>query len=189
MTLMEFQKQVQDSKQFASQFFKAEATVKIEEYTEERFRNPNCPSVTNGTKITFNKAWIEAGLPNSDDVPFFLIHELRHIYQHDQITKYESGLTTQESERIIKRWKHEWENYIPNLGDSQSRARNLSQEIEKDANGYSMALLILKHMNEPWSLNVRMEEDQVNLSFRRAHLYIETKLELTNWRNRNYISQ
>lgn len=55
-----------------------------------------------------------------------------------------------------------------------------------DANGYSMALLILKHINDSWSPMIRMEEDQFDMAIERGQLYIQTRPELQQWVQKNY---
>ncbi|MBP3205896.1 MAG: hypothetical protein J6D53_15005 [Blautia sp.] len=183
MTLRE---QIYDASSFANHFLGVNAIVTIEEYTVERFGNPLCSSVTNDHTITFNKAWIDAGKLDSDDIPFFLIHELRHIYQLEQINNFKSERAVLESPSTLKKWAYEWSHYCYNLGDPVSRKKNISQEIEMDANGYSMALLILKHINESWSPMIRMEEDQFDMAIARAQFYIQTRPELQQWVQKNY---
>lgn len=183
MTLPE---QIFAASRFANQFLGVNAVVNIEEYTVKRFGNPLCPSVTNDHTITFNKAWIEAGRLDSDDIPFFLIHELRHIYQLEQIHNFGTGIAVNEKPETLKKWMYEWEHYSYNMGDPVSRKKNITQEIEMDANGYAMALLILKHINESWSPMIRMEEDQFDMAIERGQLYIQTRSELQQWVQKNY---
>ena len=184
--MMTLPEQIYDASRFANQFLGVNAVVNIEEYTVERFGNPLCPSVTNDHTITFNKAWIEAGRLDSDDIPFFLIHELRHIYQLEQINKYKLGITVRENSETLKKWAHDWNDYSYNLGDPVSRKKNITQEIEMDANGYSMALLILKHINDSWSPMIRIEEDQFDMAIERGQFYIQTRPELQQWVQKNY---
>lgn len=136
--------------------------------------------------ITFNKAWIDAGRLDSDDIPFFLIHEMRHVYQLEQINKYGNEKAVLESPELIKKWAYEWKHYIHNLGDPVSRKKNLAQEIEMNANGFSMALLILKHINESWSPMIRMEEDQFDMAIGRGQFYIQIKPEMQRWVRNHY---
>lgn len=180
---MYVEEQIKKVSSFAANFFPfSDITIAFEQYSKAKFGNELCPTITNGNHITFNKAWIESGDPNSDDIPFFLIHELRHVFQHDQITKLQSGAVNTETKSVVEKWKYEWEHYIYNLGDPVSRGKNIRQEIEIDANGYAMALLYLMHINEhDWSPRIRMEEDQFDLSIERAQQYLNIKPELIAW--------
>lgn len=175
--------QISNAASFAANFFEyPRVTIAFEPYSKARFGNELCPTITNGNLITFNNAWIESGDPNSDDIPFFLIHELRHVYQHDQVAKFLNGDATTEVKAVVEKWKHEWEHYSRNLGDPVSRGKSIRQEIEMDANGYAMAVLYLMHMNEDnWSPMIRMEEDQYDLSFARAQKYLNSKPEQIAW--------
>lgn len=182
------EKQICNAASFAANFFEyPRVAIAFGPYSKARFGNELCPTITNGNLITFNKSWIESGDPNSDDIPFFLIHELRHVYQHDQVSKFQNGDATTEAKAVVEKWKYEWEHYIHNLGDPISRGKNIKQEIEMDANGYSMAALYLMHINEAnWSPMIRMEEDQYDLSFARAKQYLNSKPELIAWRRSHW---
>ena len=176
--------QINDAASFAANFFEvSNIIVAFELFSKARFGNELCPTITDGKTIVFNIAWIESCDPQSDDIPFFLIHELRHAYQHDQVKRLETGKTVIEAKTIIEQWKHDWDHYIHNLGDPDSRGKNIRQEIEMDANGYAMALLYLMHMDTEWSPMIRMEEDQFDLSAERAQQYLNTKPELIAWRS------
>lgn len=141
-----------------------------------------------GRPILGNKTWFElAEEDKEDDIRFFVIHELRHVYQHMQIEKLKAGEQVTEDIDVIKRWDDEFEHYILNRGDPESRKANLMQEVEMDANGYAMAVLRSLHYTEQYySPIVRMEEDQTDFSNTRAVEYLKSKPELKRYCDRKY---
>lgn len=140
---------------FAGQFFELPTplAVGMENYSEERFHHPLCPSFTNcdhgRIMIVFNRDWVYDRIDDHyDDIQFFMLHELRHANQFVQIMQLERGESTQELPQTIKAWMTSFGNYTHNEGDHSSQTQNLSQLIEQDAYAYGFALHDLLHRND-----------------------------------------
>lgn len=93
--------------------------------------------------VYFNAPWFaERVIDHQDDVEFFLFHELRHLHQLNQINLLMSNKKTREPENIVRLWKEGFENYKRNDG-GETQLKNVTQEVEVDANTYGVILEIL----------------------------------------------
>ena len=141
---------------FAGQFFEIPFPLQIgmEGYNAERFSQPLTASVTCWSQdgeimIIFNRDWVYKSLSeHTDDIQFFMLHELRHCNQFLQIAQMKHGDETQEDKQIVKQWDSSFQVYTINRGDDCSRTENLSQIVEQDAYAYAFALHALLHRND-----------------------------------------
>ena len=49
------------------------------------------------------------------DIEYFLIHEMRHIFQNKIVEKYKEGIETDVDKELIERWIYEIDHYIKSL--------------------------------------------------------------------------
>ena len=97
--------------------------------------------------IACNIIWINECLAQGDnyDIPYLIMHEVRHHYQHQQIENNKNGKPISESRELVEKW--EWEskkeNYIWNDGTTEKESLNQQQSVEVDANAFA-ALMMMK---------------------------------------------
>ena len=85
---------------------------------------------------------------NLMDVEYFIIHEARHIFQHNKIMEFKAGITGQVDTDLIKRWIFESEHYIKALDkDGNENIDYFKQDSEFDAYAFSYALMKFKYKN------------------------------------------
>ena len=78
-------------------------------------------------------------------IEYFLLHEMRHIYQNLEIERYETGANTVSSV-FIKRWIKDGKNYEKAL-DEQGRENTEypKQDSELDAYAFAYAVMHYKY--------------------------------------------
>ena len=100
-------------------------------------------------------------------VEYFLLHEIRHIFQHLIIEDYKNGEKIPFSPELVERWIHEdnKDNYIPALDKNGNENDGyFKQDIEFDAYAYSLAVMKHKYGDE-----------------RISHLYVPTQFTEDFW--------
>lgn len=133
---------------FARKFLVLPKQIEIffDDCPSDRFPNANNAAESEGNRLFFNKQWfLKSKAGHIDDIEFYVYHELRHIYQFQEIELLCSGEKTHEQSDIILKWKSEFEHYIRNE-DVETERMNLIQEVEQDANGYGLALLNMEYI-------------------------------------------
>lgn len=171
---------------FAAEFLTIPNNLKfgIASYETGFFTHPNAPSFTtaDGSKVFFNRQWLERSYPeHTDDIRFFMFHELRHVYQKYQIDLYAKGERISETSQIIEQWAIEFQDYRTNFGDISSQESNLNQEIEQDANAYGLALLYMFNIEKGSEIECSLPEPAFIAADRRAREYINTRSELRRY--------
>lgn len=79
------------------------------------------------------------------EIEYFLLHEMRHIYQHIQIAKYYRGEHSVDS-LYIKRWIKEGKNYIKSIDkNGKLNIDYFKQDSELDAYAFSYAAMKYKY--------------------------------------------
>lgn len=79
------------------------------------------------------------------DIEYFLLHEMRHIYQHIQIERYSVNKNTIDPAFILK-WIEEGKNYIKALDENGNENPNyFKQDCEFDAYAFSYAVMNHKY--------------------------------------------
>ena len=79
------------------------------------------------------------------DIEYFLLHEMRHIYQHIQIERYSVNKNTIDPVFILK-WIEEGKNYIKALDENGNENPNyFKQDCEFDAYAFSYAVMSHKY--------------------------------------------
>lgn len=80
------------------------------------------------------------------DVEYFILHEVRHIFQHIKIQEMENGIDNGIDLELVKQWKYEEEHYIK-VYDQYGNINNdyFKQDIEMDAYAFSYAVMKYKY--------------------------------------------
>ena len=79
------------------------------------------------------------------DIEHFLLHEMRHVYQHIQIKKYENKDNTV-GDKYIKRWIKEGSSYISSVDkEGKENIDYFKQDCELDAYAFSFAIMHIKY--------------------------------------------
>ena len=67
--------------------------------------------------VTVNIAAVDSALQQNEplDIEYFLLHEIRHIYQHLEIEDYRNDPTKCNNAELAKKWSEEEDNYVTAL--------------------------------------------------------------------------
>lgn len=83
---------------------------------------------------------------NLKDVEYFIIHEVRHIFQNIKIKEYKAGINNSVDPSLIEKWIYEGEHYIKSLDEEgKENPKYFEQESELDAYAFSYALMKYKY--------------------------------------------
>jgi hypothetical protein len=83
------------------------------------------------------------------DIEYFILHEIRHVFQQEEIEDYKNKQPIVVNEKIIKKWITEDSNYhsaTPN--DEEGLEEYFNQDEEIDAYAYSYAIMEYKYGKE-----------------------------------------
>ena len=175
---------------FAIQFITIpkDLQFEIDDYASRRFAHVNAPCFTSadGKMIVANRDWLKKSFPKyTDDIRFFVFHELRHVHQKHQVAKWLLKEKTEEKDSILTKWEEEFRTYQTNYGDEESQKRNFAQEIEIDANAYALSLLNLMHLGEKdWSFEYSLPQTAFSIADKRSREYYKSRPELKRYLDR-----
>lgn len=97
--------------------------------------------------ISINLAFINEAYNSNRiyDIEHFLLHEMRHVYQHIQIKKYKNKENTIGDE-YIERWIKEGSSYISSVDkEGKENIDYFKQDCELDAYAFSFAIMHIKY--------------------------------------------
>lgn len=100
--------------------------------------------------LSVNLAFVKESYENGRiyEIEYFLLHEMRHVFQHVQIEYSENGKAMVD-EGLIKQWKMKGENYIKALDENGNEVPDyFKQDCELDAYAFSFAVMHLKYGGE-----------------------------------------
>lgn len=84
-------------------------------------------------------------------IEYFLLHEIRHIFQFIEMSDFKAGRETYIDSEIIKKWISENENYIGVLNENGSENQNyFKQDMEFDAYAFAFAVMKYKYGKIPY---------------------------------------
>lgn len=153
--------------------------VYFDDCPSERFPSSNNAAESNRNSLIFNKPWFtgqDRWLNHKDDIEFFVFHELRHVFQLNEIIRYCQGEYFSSSIADVSRWKEEFENYLRNE-NAETQRLNLQQEVEVDANAYALCLLNIYHINDNSPLRLSVPNEAMDIAERRTKEYFANKRE------------
>lgn len=137
-------------------------TLYVEDYPSEHFAAAEISGVSSyeSNRIFVNRQWAEKCLrENAAEYEFILLHELRHFHQHAVIRHYRSaGEIKQDTKAEIEQWEYEFDHYISNHGDENTRKANAEQLCERDANAYGVILVNLLNIDNSMEINLRLPD-------------------------------
>ena len=89
-----------------------------------------------------------------ETIEYFLLHEIRHFFQHVIISDYKNGRDICIGKELVEQWIYEEDNYIPAIDrNNNENPGYFNQDIEKDAYAYSYAVMKYKY-HDTSKLNV-----------------------------------
>lgn len=120
--------------------------------------------------IACNIGWIESCIAADDDydIPYLLMHEIRHEYQKREIEALRSGKPTNEPKVLIEKWDKEFKNYIWNDGTPLKESQNQCQSVEVDANAFAAIMMMKRNGN----MEVRFHEDAFEKTIKRTKVLL-----------------
>lgn len=93
--------------------------------------------------FSVKKAYIENSLL---DVEYFIVHEIRHIFQHIKIKEYKAGIESGVDSSLIEKWIYENDHYVRALDENgNENPEYFKQDSEFDAYAFSYALMKYKY--------------------------------------------
>ena len=98
--------------------------------------------------VTVNIAAVDFALQQNEplDIEYFLLHEIRHIYQHLEIEDYRNDPTKCNNAELAKKWTEEENNYVTALNKEGKENRGyFMQDMEMDAFAYAYAVMKYKY--------------------------------------------
>lgn len=83
-------------------------------------------------------------------IEYFLLHEIRHIYQHKEIADYKNNISACNNPELAKKWADEEEKYIAAVNrDGKENAEYYKQDLEFDAFAFAYAVMKYKYGEVP----------------------------------------
>ena len=98
--------------------------------------------------ITVNIAAVDYSFQINEplNIEYFLLHEIRHIYQHSEIEDSRADSSNCNNVELAKKWAEEDNNYVTALDkDGNENAEYFAQDMELDAFAYSYAVMKYKY--------------------------------------------
>lgn len=98
--------------------------------------------------VTVNIAAVDFALQQNEplDIEYFLLHEIRHIYQHLEIEDYRNDPTKCNNAELAKKWSEEEDNYVTALNkEGKENTDYFLQDMEMDAFAYAYAVMTYKY--------------------------------------------
>lgn len=136
-----------------------------------------CNRKTNVITINLNsfmKAYIEHDLKT---IEYYLLHEIRHIFQHEIIKDFKEGLDVAIDKKIIEKWIYEGDHYIKSCDeDGNENPDYFQQDSEMDAYAFSYAVMKYKYGELDLYVPQVYESDFYNIVDEWIEAFVEEKL-------------
>lgn len=123
----------------------------------------NACEVTDDT-LYVNQDWLwqQSLLGDETEVRLLIYHEMRHIYQREEVKKRQLAQPLKEPLPLVLKWEYELTHYQRNEG-GVSTAKYYQQSIEIDAYAFAICLLNMDvEMGEKLSLNTSSIPDEID---------------------------
>lgn len=98
--------------------------------------------------ITVNIAAVDFSFQQNEPlhIEYFLLHEIRHIYQHLEIADYRKEPMNCNNAELAKKWMEEEDNYVTALNkEGKENTDYFLQDMEMDAFAYAYAVMKYKY--------------------------------------------
>lgn len=106
----------------------------------------NCDRKTKNISINLNAVYDSYLNNDKNTIEYFILHEIRHIFQNLMIKDYIKGKYIPIESEIVKKWKYESENYITSCNsEGNENSKYFMQDCEMDAYAFSLAVMKYKY--------------------------------------------
>lgn len=171
------EKVIKECIDFASRFLEIipPLQVMLEDCPSQRFPTKYNAAESDNHNIWINLPWmLERIDDHTDDVEFFIFHELRHIHQLNCIGLKNSGQVFPEEKSRVEKWEYGFNHYVRNV-DAASQSQNVTQEVEIDANAYGIVLVNLYHLDDDMEIHLSLPREADALAEPRSRKYYQTE--------------
>ena len=103
--------------------------------------------------LTINIASVDFAFQRNEplQIEYFLLHEIRHIYQHFEKETYKVNPLKCNNAELARKWLEEEMHYVPALDKAnKENAGYFKQDMELDAYAYAFAVMKYKYGNVPY---------------------------------------
>ena len=103
--------------------------------------------------ITVNIAAVDFSFQRKEPlhIEYFLLHEIRHIYQHLEIKDYKENPSKCNNQTLAEKWANEEANYIGAIDKNGFENKEyFEQDMEMDAFAYAYAVMKYKYGEVPY---------------------------------------
>ena len=108
-----------------------------------------CNRKTNTIRLNVNSLLIAKERNDFLNVEYFVIHEIRHMFQNLIIQDYEANRPIEISDKYVKKWIEEFKDYQKALLDNgEENPLYFRQDSELDAYAFSYAVMLYKYGRE-----------------------------------------
>ena len=114
--------------------------------------------------ITVNIDWFCS--TSEQDVMYIIWHEIRHVYQMQQIQFQKKNSYAAERTEDVLRWKTEFEHYVTNT--PATTTLHYAQEIEQDAYAFALSMLFRYCANDDGSVDIGLPPIAEQAIYKRA---------------------
>ena len=115
-------------------------------YDEDESIMAVCNRETNIITVNLKSVMISYNRDELRTVEYYLLHEIRHAFQHLIIKDYQAGIEIPIDEDIVEKWIFEGEHYIKSLDENGKENVNyFLQDSELDAYAFSLAVMKYKY--------------------------------------------
>ena len=128
-------------------FYRFKKTIKWQFYYDERVSIFGYYSDKTDI-LSVNICFVDFAFKRQEplQIEYFLLHEIRHVFQFLEISDFKEGKETCIDSEIIKKWISENENYCAALNeDGNENPAYFKQDMEFDAYAYSYAVMKYKY--------------------------------------------
>ena len=135
-----------------ARFYRTNQTIRWQFGFDERVAIfASCDRKTN--IITVNIAAVDFSIQQNEPlhIEYFLLHEIRHIFQHMEIEDYKKDPALCVNLALAEKWAKEEKNYVTALdARDQENEGYFRQDMELDAFAYSYAVMKYKYGTIPY---------------------------------------
>lgn len=129
---------------------KEDIEIKVESVGEGTFHDKKIGCVTRGFTLVINSDWFTSA--DNQDIKYIIWHEVRHMYQQQQIKQLVENQACSENIAVVNQWANEWNHYIPNTAATENH--HFEQRIEVDAYAFALAMLFIYLPNPDGSVDI-----------------------------------
>lgn len=133
-------------------FYRTNQTIRWQFGFDERVAIFACCDRKTNT-VTVNIAAVDFSFQRKEPlhIEYFLLHEIRHIYQHLEIKEYKENPSKCNNQMLAEKWANEEANYIGAIDKNGFENKEyFKQDMEMDAFAYAYAVMKYKYGEVPY---------------------------------------